>query len=550
MRAEVLRARPGALPVAVAVAALGGLAFLLPPRTAPWTQAVLLMWDSGVMAVVALGVCASIWALVGAAQRRAITPHLPLRASATVGSVDALLAHRLLIAPSGQRGRSAAWDPGQDTHWAAALIPSAAAAWLTRAVAVALLSIGAVLVLGASGHLPRAGTTDGTAALLATAWLALAGTVWALHVRRQVRESPVTKATRAVIARRGPHALFVAVVGEIALGLAVAFVAAVLTHTAGSPAPGVAEVVAIALLARLFTFVPFPPVGLGLADGILVFGLTLVQVPMEVAIATTLVWRVTGLAVITVGFLAARRLRPHVASAGEVTATPTDSRLGRFVHRAGFALLALLPGRLASVARRRLFDAMFGLADDPWDYALMPYEQRKQAQLAAAIPSGAGVIVEVGCADGHNVAALARLHPGSTVIGIDISERAVATATRRVHGHTNAMVVRSDARSVADALDEFRGQVNVLVLSEVLYYLGTSPQVQQALMPTRALLSPDATVVLVHGAYDAQRLHEPACTALGAVRVSDTVVDDPDRPYIVTVALARSPGRASYRTGV
>ena len=531
-------ARPVALRVALAVAALGGLALLLPPRAAPWTQAVLLMWNGDMMAVVAVVVCASVWVLVGAAQRRAITPRLSLWACATVGSGDELLAHRSLIAPSGSRGRSAAWGSGDDTHWAAALIPSTAAAWLTKAVAVALLSIGAVIVLGASGHLPRAGTVDTTAVLMAAAWLAVAGAVWALHVRRRVRNSPVTKATRAVIARRGPHALVVAVVGEIALGLAVAFVAAVLTHTAGSPAPGVAEVVAIALLARLFTFVPLPPMGLGLADGILVFGLTLVNVPMEVAIATALVWRVTGLAVITVGFLAARRLRPHVASAGEVTATPTDSRLGRFVHRAGFALLALLPGRLASVARRRLFDAMFGLADDPWDYALMPYEQRKQAQLAAAIPSGAGVIVEVGCADGHNVAALARLHPGSTVIGIDISERAIATAARRVHSHTNAMVVRSDARSVADALDEFQGQVNVLVLSEVLYYLGTSPQVQQALMPARALLSPDATVVLVHGAYDAQRLHEPACTALGVVRVADTVVDDPDRPYIVTVALA------------
>lgn len=531
-------ARSGALRVAFAVAALGGLAFLLPPRTAPWTQVVLLMWDSDVMAVVALVVCASIWALGGAAQRRAITPRLPLLACATVGSVDALLAHRSLIAPSGQRGRSAAWDSGHDTHWAAALIPSAAAAWLTRAVVVALLSIGAVMVLGAYGHLPRAGTAGGTAVLMATAWLALVGTVWGLHVSRRVRDSPVTKVTRAVLARRGPHALVVAVVGEIALGLAVAFVAAVLTHTAGSPAPGVPEVVAVALLGRLFTLLPSPPIGLGLADGILVFGLTLIYVPMEVAIATTLVWRVTGLVVITVGFLSARSLRPHVASAGQVAATPTDSRLGRFVHRAGFALLALLPGRLASVARRRLFDAMFGLADDPWDYALMPYEQRKQAQLAAAIPSGAGVIVEVGCADGHNVAALARLHPGSTVIGIDISERAITTAARRIHSHTNAMVVRADARSVADALDEFRGRVNVLVLSEVLYYLGTSPQVQQALMPTRALLSPDATVVLVHGAYDAQRLHAPACTALSVVRVADTVVDDPDRPYIVTVALA------------
>ena len=497
-----------------------------------------LMWDGGAMAIVALVVCTSIWALVGAAQRRAITPGLALRACATVGSVDPLLAYRSLTAPSGQRGRSAAWGSGHDAHWTAALFPSAAAAWLTRAAAVGLLSIGAVLVLGVAGHLPRAGTAVGTGLLMATAWLAMSGTVWALHVRRRARDSPVAKATRAVIARRGPHALVVAVLGEVTLGLAVAFVAAVLTHTAGSPAPGVAEAVAIALLARLFTFVPSPPLGLGLADGILIFGLTLIHVPMVVAIATTLVWRVTGLVVITVGLLSARRLRPQVASAGALASTPTDSRLGRFVHRAGFALLALLPGRAASGARRRLFDAMFGLADDPWDYALMPYEQRKHAQLVAAIPSGAGVIVEVGCADGHNVAALARLHPGSTVIGIDISERAITTAARRIHNHTNARVVRADARSVADALDEFRGLVNVLVLSEVLYYLGTSLQVERALTPTRALLSPDATVVLVHGAYDAQRLHAPACAALGVVRVTDTVVDDPDRPYIVTVALA------------
>jgi SAM-dependent methyltransferase len=179
---------------------------------------------------------------------------------------------------------------------------------------------------------------------------------------------------------------------------------------------------------------------------------------------------------------------------------------------------------------------MFGLADDPWDYGVMPYEQRKGAQLIASIPPGAGVIVEVGCADGHNVAALARLHPGSKVIGIDISERAVATATRRIGSCTNAMVVRADARSVAEALHEFRGQVDVLVLSEVLYYLGTGTQVQQTLLASRRLLSPDATVVLVHGMYDAQRLHAPACNALGVTRLADSVVDDPDRPYTVTVA--------------
>lgn len=45
-------------------------------------------------------------------------------------------------------------------------------------------------------------------------------------------------------------------------------------------------------------------------------------------------------------------------------------------------------------------------------------------------------------------------------------------------------------------------------------------------------------MVLVHGAYDAQRLHTPACTALRVVRLADTPVDDPDRPYITTIAVA------------
>ena len=537
--AETFLARPAAARIAFVVAALGGLAFALPLRTAPWAQAMLLVWDSNAMAIIALATTASIWALVGAAQRRAITPRLPLLACATVGSVEVIHAFQALrpqTEQSDQCGRSTRQGSTFDTHWAAALTPVAATAWLTRAVVVALLSVGAVLLLGAYGHLPRSGSADGATVLMALAWLALVGTGWVLYVRRRARGLPVTKVTRTLLARRGPHALVVALVAEIALGLAVALAAVVLTHTTGSAVPGVPEVVAVAVLARLFTLVPSPPLGLGLADGVLVLGLTLISLSMEVAIATALVWRVTWLVVIAAKFLAARNQRPHVESAGEAASTPTDSRLGRHVHRAGFALLALLPDRLASVARRRLFDAMFGLAEDPWDYEVMTYEQRKGAHLIASIPPGAGVIVEVGCADGHNVAALARLHPGSKVIGVDISERAVAMATLRIRSHPNAMVVRADARFVAEALREFRGQVDVLVLSEVLYYLGTGPQVQQTLMAARRLLSPDATVVLVHGTYDAQRLHAPACVALGVARLADSVVDDPDRPYTVTVA--------------
>ena len=533
----MLRPRSVALRATFAAAALGGLALALPSDSASWTQALVLVWNSNVIAALVLVAWMSVRALVGATQRRAISPGMPMLACATVGSLDGLLAHRLLIAQVGHPGRSKVRDSGGGKHWSTALLPCTAALWLTRSVVVVLLSIGAVVVIGVTGHLPGAGTANGTAVVMATVWLALVGTLWGLHVRRRVRDSPVTMLMRVVLARRGPHALVVAGAGEIALGLMVALMAAILTHTDGGPAPGVLEVLAIAVLARLFTIVPAPPFGLGLADGVLIFGLILIGVPTEVAMATTLAWRVTGLVVMAVGFLAARSHRPDVESAGQVAAAPTDSTLGRCVHRAGFALLAWLPRGLASAARRRLFDAMFALADDPWDYALMPYEQRKQAHLTAVIPSGADVIVEIGCADGHNIAEWSQLHPESKVIGIDISERAIATATRRIHNRANATVVRADAKSIAEVLDEYRGQVDVLVLSEVLYYLGTGPQVRQALMASRALLSPDATVVLVHGAYDAQRLHAPACAALGVILRAETLFADPERPYVVTVAL-------------
>jgi hypothetical protein len=46
-------------------------------------------------------------------------------------------------------------------------------------------------------------------------------------------------------------------------------------------------------------------------------------------------------------------------------------------------------------------------------------------------------------------------------------------------------------------------------------------------------------VVLVHGASDADRLHAAACIALGAAESTSRVLDDIDRPFVITTALIR-----------
>lgn len=541
-RAQMIRAGVGA---ALGAGTLVTVSLLLTPQGTPWVSAWTVTRDSDVMAVVAVAASVLAWALVGTARRRAISPRMAWRTCAAVGSMDEVLARRSLGAspPSASR----ATDPPGRVAPPTGGSTTSVAGWLTAAVVVLLLSMAAVGLLAVVGHFPVDGVATAPVALFVASLIAGAGVFGALLIRNQLREQSSLDGLRVVLVRRGPHSLVVAGAGEIALGLIPVIVAAVLTHTFGSAAPSIPEVVAVAMLARLVTLTPLPALGLGWADSVMLIGLAAVNVPIGAAIATTVVWRVTQFAAIALGWLTARRLRWPVTQSDVESPAPTDSRIGHLVHRGGFALLALLPDRWRLAIRRRIFDGMFSVADDPWDYEHMPYERRKQASLAASVPSDPRVILEVGCADGHNLAVLAHAHPRSLVIGTDVSGRAVARARDRVRQHANARVVVADFRDLAQALGDVSGQVDVLVLSEVLYYLGVAHQVDHALQPARALLHPAATVILVHGASDAMRLHDRACRALGATASDNTLIDDPDRPYMVTTAVLRLDARPGAR---
>ncbi len=370
--------------------------------------------------------------------------------------------------------------------------------------------------------------------VMAAAWAA------ALLVRSQLRASPLGASLHALLASRGPHVAVVAAAGEVALGLSTAAVISVLAHTVGAPAPSVHEVVAVTILARLVTMTPAPALGLGWADGVMIIGLTAIATPVAIAIAAAIAWRATQFAAVAAGWLLATKAKAPPPTVEPHVPAPTHSLLGQATHRTGFALLALLPRGKARWIRGRVFDAMFGMADDPWNYAQMPYEQRKQRRLLAAVPADARVILEIGCAAGHNLVALATQHPQCTVIGVDISARAVALARERVRSHSNVKVAVADFHLVDTILGEHAGYVDVLILSEVLYYVGTAGQLTPALRPVGRVLRPGACVVLVHGKSDAKRLHPAACRALGATAAVATLVDDPDRPFTITTASVRA----------
>ncbi|MCZ2837347.1 SAM-dependent methyltransferase [Modestobacter sp. VKM Ac-2985] len=136
------------------------------------------------------------------------------------------------------------------------------------------------------------------------------------------------------------------------------------------------------------------------------------------------------------------------------------------------------------------FDAMYAAAEDPWSMRTRWYERRKYSLTTAVLPQERyGDGLEVGCSVGELTARLAGRCDRLT--GWDASAAAVARATARVAG---AGQVRIEQAAVPHRP---LPQVDLLVLSEVLYYLDAA-DLQRFLAQVPAAVRPGGTVVAVH----------------------------------------------------
>lgn len=483
---------------------------------------------------VALVACAAAWLLAGWAQMRAAVPGASNRWCLTAGSLVVV---------------GAAWPRARDGRRAhrpgvlpAELVAAARGITMTLLMPVAL---GALVYVAVDEGLPS--RIPGPL-LWSVTVAAICGLAYSL---RSVALVPGRKLWQAT---RGGHVTSAVVFGEVVLAASV--VAAAWAFTSGTSVIGLLEVGLVSVVARLLTLTRLPRAGLLVADVVFVGVLFALGFSTPAAVATVAVWR-AGLGVAwLVGTVGRFGLADSEAEVG-LPAAPTGSPVGEWVHRALFALIGVLPAALAARVRARVFGAMFSLVDDPWRYAEMPYEQRKQRALVDALPGEAvagGPIVELGCADGHNLAVFAARHPGARVIGLDISPVAVAAATARcadiapggdptdeASGQSVAepqvTVAVADARGATSVL---RGMgveaIGVLVISEMLYYIGSPAQIRAELRGLAPLMRAGAAVVLVHGDRDAARLHPAAIEALGCAPSERFAHDDPERPFVVDLA--------------
>ncbi len=483
---------------------------LLTRGTSPaWADAATLILSSDVTAVAVALLLLVSWAAAGALRVRAAIPTAPTLTCLSAGPlVHVGLPTRWTRTPTGEP---------------AGLVAAAAGVSL---MAIGPASAGALVFLLARGHTPL-----GLNAATVVGGAAAAGAAVAVTVARDRYRS--RSAANRWLARRGPHLGVATLLGEFGLSLATAATAIALTHTEGTVISAL-EVVAAATIARLLTLLRHPPGGLLVADAVLVGLLMGVGASAGSALATVILWRL-GMLIVSLGSgLVMRRLPVPVRMDLAPVDHPTGSTIGAVVHRSVFALLATLPESVARRLRNLVFHILFSLADDPWQYSTMPYEARKRAWLVSSVDPQASAIVEVGCADGHNLRALTEAHPNARVIGLDISARAVHAARERCAGLSQVDVIHTDIRRAAPALLKAGvGRVDALVLSEVLYYLGTAEQVEAELRNLRAVMADQSLVVLLHPSADAQRLHAAAFRALEATVQHRHHIPDPARPVLL-----------------
>jgi 2-polyprenyl-3-methyl-5-hydroxy-6-metoxy-1,4-benzoquinol methylase len=210
-----------------------------------------------------------------------------------------------------------------------------------------------------------------------------------------------------------------------------------------------------------------------------------------------------------------------------------ESPIGRYLHRSFFKVLSLLPKNLRTRLQRSSFDARFKTSRDPWGYQESIYEADKRIALINSLPTTFESLLEVGCADGHNLAGIREVHPSAKLVGLDISSEAIKRA--QAQQLKNIEFVEA-VPGISAKLQETHGTFEVMVFSEMLYYIGNKAAWKELLTPLGSLLRPGSIVIAVHPASDATLLHDRLCEIMGLEVVRCTQYADQSRPYEIRIA--------------
>ena len=146
--------------------------------------------------------------------------------------------------------------------------------------------------------------------------------------------------------------------------------------------------------------------------------------------------------------------------------------------------------RFSSSIGRDYFEALYAADPDPWDFAGSDYEREKYAASLDALPHASYAQgLEVGCSIGIFTRLLAARC--ERLLALDVADTALAQARKTCTADNVVFENRSIPRDFPD------GRFDLIVLSEVLYYLDKAELTQAALL-VRSALAPEGVALLVH----------------------------------------------------
>ena len=143
-----------------------------------------------------------------------------------------------------------------------------------------------------------------------------------------------------------------------------------------------------------------------------------------------------------------------------------------------------------SVWDRAKWESLFA-QPDPWGYS-SDYEQTKYEHTLELLPEGPiGRALELACAEGHFTAQLA-LRVGS-LVAADIAAKALERAAQRCAGQPHVSFRQLDMRR-----DPLPGGFDLIVCSEVLYYIGDGLDLRRFARRLAAALVPGGHLLVTH----------------------------------------------------
>ncbi|MCR4403762.1 MAG: nodulation S family protein [Candidatus Acetothermia bacterium] len=202
---------------------------------------------------------------------------------------------------------------------------------------------------------------------------------------------------------------------------------------------------------------------------------------------------------------------------------------------AGLAHLAQgLYGLACALVGRRLysrgyFERLYRRGSDPWNYSTSDYEQRKYRLVLEILPRASySRVLELGSSEGVFTAMLGPL--GTEVLGIDISHLACERARARCAPFPN---IRFRAADIREA--ELEGRFDLILCSEVLYYLGGRRVLAGVRDKLADLLADGGQLVLVNPLPLAWWVHKVFRANRELQLLHEHLERDLRRPYAITL---------------